>query len=94
MGQQIEKVALERGHEIVLTIESDNFDLVTQKDLQRADVAIEFSTPGSVLYSIQTCLNAGLPIVVGTTGWHEKTTVPYRVQASRHQLHIDRSSMP
>jgi len=72
MGQQIEKVALERGHEIVLTIESDNFDLVTQKDLQRADVAIEFSTPGSVLYSIQTCLNAGLPIVVGTTGWHEK----------------------
>ncbi|MFM6975312.1 MAG: hypothetical protein ACKOW2_00480 [Sphingobacteriaceae bacterium] len=52
MGQLIEKLAKERGHEIILTI-----DLENQQDLQsdlfkHADVAIEFSTPHSVLSNI------------------------------------------
>lgn len=72
MGQLIEKLAKERGHEIILTI-----DLGNQQDLQsdlfkQADVAIEFSTPHSVLSNIQASFAAGVPIVVGTTGWYDQ----------------------
>jgi 4-hydroxy-tetrahydrodipicolinate reductase len=72
MGKEIEKIALERGHQIALIISTDNYDLVSENDLKKVDVAIEFSTPGSVINNIKTCVNAQLPIVVGTTGWQEQ----------------------
>jgi 4-hydroxy-tetrahydrodipicolinate reductase len=72
MGKEIEVVAAERGHNIILKINRENFNLVTELDLQKADVIIEFSTPHSVLDNIKTCLNANVPIVVGTTGWHNQ----------------------
>jgi 4-hydroxy-tetrahydrodipicolinate reductase len=43
---------------------------LTAENLQQADVAIEFSTPSTVLGNIETCFKAGVPVVVGTTGWH------------------------
>jgi len=70
MGKEIEAIALERGHQILLKINSENIDSITISDLQNADVVIEFSTPFSVLNNIRTCLNSNVPIVVGTTGWH------------------------
>jgi len=72
MGKEIEAIALERGHQIVLKITSENSGSITSTDLQKADVVIEFSTPHSVLNNINTCLNAKVPIVVGTTGWHNQ----------------------
>lgn len=72
MGKEIEAIAIQRKHNISLIVEKDNADLVTDSDLKRADVAIEFSTPHSVIQNIHTCVNAGLPIVVGTTGWYDK----------------------
>lgn len=72
MGKIIEKIALDRKHEIVLKIDYDNQQDLTTENLQKADVAIEFSTPGTVLSNIDQCFNAGVPIVVGTTGWHEQ----------------------
>jgi len=72
MGKEIEHIAIQRGHTIVLTVEKDNYDLVSTSDLEKADVAIEFSTPDSVIENINTCLKAALPVVVGTTGWHER----------------------
>jgi len=72
MGKEVERLAIQRKHNIVLTVEEDNYDLLTANDLSKADVAIEFSTPGSVIENIKTCVNAGLPIVVGTTGWHDQ----------------------
>lgn len=72
MGKEIETIALERGHQIVLKITSENSCSITSTDLQKADVVIEFSTPHSVLNNINTCLNAKVPIVVGTTGWHNQ----------------------
>ncbi|MFD2873436.1 4-hydroxy-tetrahydrodipicolinate reductase [Mucilaginibacter ximonensis] len=72
MGKIIEKIALDRKHEIVLKIDYDNQQDLTIENLQKADVAIEFSTPGTVLSNIEQCFNAGVPIVVGTTGWHEQ----------------------
>jgi len=70
MGKIIESIALSRQHEIVLKISRDNQHDLTVENLQKADVAIEFSTPGTVLDNINSCFNAGIPVVVGTTGWH------------------------
>ncbi|RFZ92065.1 4-hydroxy-tetrahydrodipicolinate reductase [Mucilaginibacter conchicola] len=72
MGKMIEQIALSRQHEIVLKIDRDNTDELTAENLQKADVAIEFSTPSTVLSNIELCFSAGVPIVVGTTGWHNE----------------------
>ena len=70
MGKIIEKIAIDRKHEIVLTIDQDNQHELTIENLQLADVAIEFSTPGTVLANIERCFGAGVPVVVGATGWY------------------------
>jgi 4-hydroxy-tetrahydrodipicolinate reductase len=72
MGKEIEAIAVKRGHTIVLTIDKDNADLMSLADLKKADVAIEFSTPDTVLDNIYKCINAKVPVVIGTTGWYEK----------------------
>ena len=72
MGKMIEQVALERKHEIVLKIGRQNLDELALENLQLADVAIEFSTPHTVLNNIALCFKANIPIVVGATGWYEK----------------------
>jgi 4-hydroxy-tetrahydrodipicolinate reductase len=65
MGQVIERIALERGHEIVLRKNiSDTFE-----GLENADVAIDFSAPDAAVSNISTCFITGIPIVSGTTGW-------------------------
>ncbi len=67
MGKVIERIALERGHEIVLKkSSSDTFD-----GLENADVAIDFSIPTAAVTNISACLNQGVPVVSGTTGWLE-----------------------
>jgi len=70
MGQIIERIALERGHEVVLKINVDNREDLTESNLRKADVAIDFSTPDSAVDNIYACFEANLPIVVGTTGWY------------------------
>lgn len=72
MGKIIEKIATDRKHEIVLKIDENNQHELTPENLRLADVAIEFSTPGTVLGNITHCFKAGIPVVVGTTGWHDK----------------------
>ncbi len=67
MGKVIERIALERGHEIVLRKSSaSSFD-----GLDNADVAIDFSVPNSAVTNISECLNNGIPVISGTTGWLE-----------------------
>ena len=67
MGKVIERIALERGHEIVLRKSSaSSFD-----GLDNADVAIDFSVPSSAVTNISECLNNGIPVISGTTGWLE-----------------------
>src|ERR1700712_1568425 len=72
MGKIIEKIATDRKHEIVLKIDFDNLHELTVENLQQADVAIEFTTPSSVIANINKCFEAGVPIVVGTTGWYDQ----------------------
>lgn len=65
MGKVIERIALERGHEIVL--KKDEFN--TFDGLQTADVAIDFSIPSAAVCNISECLHTNIPVVSGTTGW-------------------------
>lgn len=65
MGKVIEKIALERGHEIVLKKDHDS----TFAGIENADVAIDFSVPDSAVVNISECLNSGIPVISGTTGW-------------------------
>jgi 4-hydroxy-tetrahydrodipicolinate reductase len=65
MGKVIEQIALDRGHEIVLKKDQNN----TFDGLENADVAIDFSIPDSAVTNISTCLENGIPVISGTTGW-------------------------
>ena len=65
MGKVIEQIALDRGHEIVLKKDQNN----TFDGLENADVAIDFSIPDSAVTNISTCLEKGIPVISGTTGW-------------------------
>ncbi len=70
MGQIIERFAAERGHDIVLKIGIENLADFTPENLEKADVAIDFSAPDAAVSNIYKCFEAGLPVVVGTTGWY------------------------
>lgn len=72
MGKTIEKIALDRGHEIVLTIDIDNQHELTVENLQKADVAIEFTIPSTAIANYYKCFESGIPVVSGTTGWLDK----------------------
>jgi 4-hydroxy-tetrahydrodipicolinate reductase len=67
MGKVIERIALERGHEIVL--KKDEFN--TFDGLEKAEVAIDFSAPNVAVENISAAINNGIPVVSGTTGWLE-----------------------
>lgn len=71
MGQAIERLAVAAGHEIVLIINSSNPDDLTAQQLSTADIAIEFSRPDLAWRHVQACLMANVPVVCGTTGWHD-----------------------
>jgi len=67
MGKTIEKIALKRGHEIVLKIDKEN----VAYNLSNADIAIDFSIPTAAFSNIQNCINNNIPVISGTTGWLE-----------------------
>ncbi|MEO9570484.1 MAG: 4-hydroxy-tetrahydrodipicolinate reductase [Polaribacter sp.] len=67
MGKEIEKIALSRGHEIVIRKDVDD-----KIDINLADVAIDFSVPSSAFNNITNCINNNVPVISGTTGWLDK----------------------
>lgn len=69
MGHEIERIALERGHEIVSTIDIDNLDEFDSESFRSAQVAIEFTRPETALENYRRCFKANVPVVSGTTGW-------------------------
>ncbi|MDA3616478.1 4-hydroxy-tetrahydrodipicolinate reductase [Polluticaenibacter yanchengensis] len=72
MGKTIESIAIERGHEIVLKIDVTNAGDLNTENLQKADVAIEFTNPESAIGNLYQCFDAGVPVVCGSTGWLAK----------------------
>jgi 4-hydroxy-tetrahydrodipicolinate reductase len=65
MGKVIERIAIERGHEIIMKKEEHD----TFEGLATADVAIDFSVPKAAVLNISTCFNENVPVISGTTGW-------------------------
>jgi 4-hydroxy-tetrahydrodipicolinate reductase len=87
MGQEIERIAMKKQHDVFLAIDSEgDWELVGSR-LKEADVAIEFSTPETVVDNIYRCFEAGVPVVVGTTGWFDKLEeVKKECQENGHSL--------
>lgn len=71
MGHEIERIALERGHQIVCRIDIGEEDQFTSPEFRSAEVAIEFTSPQSALQNYRRAFAAGVPVVSGTTGWLE-----------------------
>ena len=69
MGHEIERIARERGHEIVCIIDMNENGKFDSPEFKSADVAIEFTSPESALHNYRQAFAAGIPIVSGTTGW-------------------------
>ncbi len=72
MGKAIEEIALAKGHEIVLKIDIGNAADLTKENISKADAAIEFTGPHSAFDNIMKCLDLGIPVVSGSTGWLDK----------------------
>lgn len=72
MGHAIEEIAVAKGHEIVLKINIDNTEEFTSQSIKQADVAIEFTGPDTALDNILKCIENGVPVVSGSTGWLDK----------------------
>jgi 4-hydroxy-tetrahydrodipicolinate reductase len=69
MGKAIETIVLQRGHNVVLKIDIDNAADFTKENIQKADVAIEFTSPHSAYDNVMKCISFGIPVVCGSTGW-------------------------
>jgi 4-hydroxy-tetrahydrodipicolinate reductase len=67
MGKEIEKIALLRGHEIIIRKEHNE-----EHNISLADIAIDFSVPSAAFNNISDCFNNNVPVISGTTGWLEK----------------------
>ena len=72
MGKAIEEIALERGHQIVLKINDENLEDFTKENVNKADTAIEFTSPHSAFENIKKIIGYGTPVVCGSTGWTER----------------------
>ena len=85
MGKTIEQVITDqdKGDEIVLRIGEDNLHGLTISNLQKADVAIEFTRPEAAIANINLCFDAGIPVVVGTTAWLDKLDEVRKVCADK-----------
>ena len=70
MGHIIERIALERGHEVVSKVDVDNQEEFESEAFASADVAIEFTVPAKAVENYRKAWAAGVPVVSGTTGWN------------------------
>lgn len=98
MGKTIERLALAKGHEVVLIIDKDNPQDFIPENLRKAEAAIEFSQPESAFENVKKCLEAGVPVIVGTTGWLEhleaakeicKQTDSAMIQATNYSIGVN-----
>ncbi len=72
MGREIERIARDRGHEIVATIDMNEEEKFHSDEFKSADVAIEFTSPASAFQNYIHAFEAGVPVVSGTTGWLDR----------------------
>lgn len=88
MGKAIEEIALQRGHEIVLTIDQPNLHEFTEENMAPVDAAIEFTSPHSAFDNVKKCLAFGIPVVCGSTGWTEQLETLKKMAADNNGAFI------
>jgi 4-hydroxy-tetrahydrodipicolinate reductase len=95
MGKAIEEIAMQKGHEIVLKISDQNLEDFTKENLRLCDVAIEFTNPESAIANIRMCIDAGVPVVCGSTGWgaHEDDIKNYCIEKNGTLLYASNFSI-
>jgi 4-hydroxy-tetrahydrodipicolinate reductase len=69
MGKLIEATAIERGHTVGSIIDLGDEHLMDPANLDQHDVAVEFTAPSTAFDNISKCMDAGVPVVSGSTGW-------------------------
>ncbi len=85
MGMAIEKIALAKNHEIIYKVTLENaFDFMPLS-LKNVDVAIDFSMPTAAYDNIMKCFEAGVPVVVGTTGWYDQLDEIKKIAIDQNQ---------
>jgi 4-hydroxy-tetrahydrodipicolinate reductase len=75
MARAIAPIAVERSHTVTVIVgKDDNRDGsgITRERLGNPDVTIEFTEPSAAAVNVLACVRAGLPVVVGTTGWYDQ----------------------
>lgn len=72
MGKEIEQIALQKGHSISFKIDKNNKEELQKLSTQNTDVVIEFTSPESAFENVKFCLEKGVSVVCGSTGWNEK----------------------
>ncbi|MEO7393846.1 MAG: 4-hydroxy-tetrahydrodipicolinate reductase [Chitinophagaceae bacterium] len=88
MGKAIEEVALLRGHTIVLKIDQPNLHEFTQENMDKADAAIEFTSPHTAYDNVKSCIDSGTPVVCGSTGWTERLDEIKKYGAAKNSAFI------
>ncbi len=83
MGKTIEKIALERGHEIVSIIDVDNLNDINGEAFKSADVAIEFTAPAVAYSNCVKAMEAGVKVVSGSTGWYQQHEAEMREKCEK-----------
>ena len=84
MGRSIEKIATDRGHNIVEIIDLGNIEILDSLEPDKIDVAIEFSQPDAAFENIMKCMTKGIKVVSGTTGWLDKKQEIKDVRSEEH----------
>jgi 4-hydroxy-tetrahydrodipicolinate reductase len=79
MGREVEAAALAAGHHIVATFDIDRPLSADALRNSGANVAIDFSQPNAVEANVEFCAKAGVPIVIGTTGWEDALEKVHRL---------------
>jgi len=72
MGKEIEEVAIQRGHQILLKITSANTQDFIKVNFEQIDAAIEFTAPAVAFENVKKCIDFSIPVVSGSTGWNER----------------------
>lgn len=76
MGSAVARVARDKGHEVSVIVDPSHSAATAPsleaKTLAGVDIALDFSASNNVEHAVKTCVDAGIPLVVGTTGWYER----------------------
>jgi 4-hydroxy-tetrahydrodipicolinate reductase len=84
MGKAIHEIIKQRGHEAVLIIDLENARELTAENIKKAEVAIEFTSPHTAYNNVKFCLENGVPVVCGSTGWLDRLEEVKQLAAEQH----------